>query len=381
MKARHVLATITILCLILIGLWISRPTLSRVESDDLRHSVAAMPSSSMSNGSAIFGGSTAPGALVPQASVPSGGSQSPNLASNRSAPQSVNGIGNPSLRPDQKAKAWFAQQNGKINFWGRVVDQDDQPLQDVRVVMKVRRWRAVPAGAEFPEFVTTTDLNGRFQFLDVSGDTMSIASLTKHGYRLSMEDQRRSMAYQYHNLSVTFVPDQSNPEVFHLYKEKGAEPMVYLEIRGPIPVDGTPSEFELNRGKIVASGGDLQIRMVRDPIEINRSLRKNYYGWRIRIAIRGGGIQERKDHFGFEAPGGGYSDSLEFGQAASDPNWTRRWEGEFYFRTSNGLYGRIKASVNTDYQPPPCGLFAYCYLNPSGSRNLEYDSMKRIMPR
>lgn len=157
----------------------------------------------------------------------------------------VHNLSDPMDRLNKKAHAWVAQQNGKINFWGRILDQDEHPLSDVRVVMKVRRWRLAPAGADFPEFVTTTDADGRFQFLDASGDTMSINSLTKPGYRLSMEDQRRSMAYQYHNLSVTFIPDPSKPEIFHLYREKGAEPMILHDLRGRIPVDGTPIEFDL----------------------------------------------------------------------------------------------------------------------------------------
>ena len=284
-------------------------------------------------------------------------------------------------RLSKKAHAWVAQQNGKINFWGRILDQDEHPLSDVRVVMKVRRWRLAPAGADFPEFVTTTDADGRFQFLDASGDTMNIDSLTKPGYRLSMEDQRRSIAYQYHNLSVTFSPDSSKPEIFHLYREKGAEPMIWHDLRGRIPVDGTPIGFDLRHGKQVTNGGDFQIFMVRDPATIVRANRKNYYGWRIRFAVPGGGIQERRDHFGFEAPGDGYLDSMEFGQALDDPQWTAKFKAEFYFRTRDGLYGRIQCDINTDSQPPPCGFSAYCYLNPSGSRNLEYDSMKRIIPR
>ena len=287
----------------------------------------------------------------------------------------------PAAPQHKKAKAWLNQQNGKINFWGRVVDQEEHPVSGVRVMMKVRSWRLVPAGADFPEFVTTTDADGRFQFLNATGDTMSIASVIKPGYRLSLEDQRRSMAYQYHNLSVTFVPDPAKPEVFHLYKEKGAEPMMHYTLYGKIPVDGTPSEFDLRLGKQIPMGGDLQIAMVRDPMTIKRVNRKNYYAWRLRFSMPGGGIQQRKDHFGFEAPQEGYLDSVEFEQAIDDLHWMSTFEAEFYFRTRDGRYGRIQCRIGTDYQPPPCGMLSYGYFNPSGSRNLEYDSKQRIWPR
>ena len=381
MKRRFAWAAFFAICLLLIGLWQGRYHSVPLDSITPRHSATTEPRLNASNGLVVSGGSLGSNGTGAQAPLANIVTQPTNLVGNNSVPKPAVATNDLASRQNQKAKAWVTQQNGKINFWGRVLDQDDHPLSEVTVVMKVRRFRLTPAGADFPEFVAKTDADGRFRFLDATGDTMSIASLTKPGYRLAMEDQRRSMAYQYHNLSVTFVPDPANPEVFHLYKEKGAEPMIHYKLWGKIPVDGTPSDFDLRLGKQIPSGGDLQIAMVRDPMSIKRIPRKNYYGWRLRFSMPGGGIQQRKDHFGFEAPQEGYLESIEFGQAVDDPQWSSDFEGEFYFRTRDGRFGRIQCNIGTDYQPPPCGMLAYGYINPSGSRNLEYDSRNRVMPR
>jgi|GEM_PF-824770 len=281
------------------------------------------------------------------------------------------------------AAAFLNQKNGRIDFWGLVVDQDDKPLQGVEIAMHVRQWKlGLGLDANFPKFTRQTDAQGQFSLLDTAGDGLTIDAVRAPGYRWSPEAQNGARSFAYYGSPLIFTPDARNPVVIRLWKTKGAAALIYHDrIRDArLPVDGTPIRVDLMAGKRVEHGGHLEIQLVRDPKDVWGN-KRNGFSWRTEISVPGGGLQWREDVFGYEAPHDGYVPTLVMGQEANDPAWKSRIQGQFYFRTVEGYYGRIEFQQNTDSQPPPCGFYMTCYLNPSGSRNLEYDSSLRIDPR
>lgn len=281
------------------------------------------------------------------------------------------------------AAAFLNQKNGRIDFWGLVVDQDDKPLQGVEIAMHVRQWKlGFGLDANFPKFTRQTDAHGQFSLLDTSGDGLTIDEVRAPGYRWSPEAQNGARSFAYYGSPLIFTPDARNPVVIRLWKAKGAAAIVYHDrIRDArLPVDGTHIRVDLMTGKKVEQGGHLELQLVRDPKDVWGN-KRNGFSWRTEISVPGGGLQWREDVFGYEAPADGYVPTLVMGQEANDPAWKSRIQGQFYFRTAEGYYGRIEFQQNTDSQPPPCGFYMTCYLNPSGSRNLEYDSGLRIDPR
>lgn len=283
----------------------------------------------------------------------------------------------------EKAAAWVSQKNGRIDFWGLVVDQDDIPMKGVELAMHVRQWGlGLGLGAKFPSFTKVTDTAGRFALLDTAGDGLTIDEVRAPGYRWSPEAQNGSKFFPYHGMSRTFTPDPNNPVVIRMWRLKGASALIHYDhVGGPfLPVDGSPIYIDLIAGKRVEQGGHLELRLVRDPQDAWGN-KRNGFSWRTEISVPGGGLQWREDFFGYEAPADGYVPKLVMGQEASDPAWKSRVQGQFYFRTAEGYYGRIEFQQNTDSQPPPCPFYVTCYLNPSGSRNLEYEYKLRIDPR
>lgn len=270
--------------------------------------------------------------------------------------------------------SWLNSKNGRIDFWGLVVDQDDKPLEGVEVLLESRMWAAgFSLGAKFPQFRRTSGADGKFELIGAAGDVLDVKAIGKAGYRRSLEEQQGLTGFTYHGSSTQFIPDPANPYVFKLWKIKGAERLVYRQASVRIEVDGTIQRIDLLTGRVSLAGGHLELRLVRDPLEIVRNQR-NGFSWRMEMSVPGGGLQWQQDRFGFEAPESGYQPSLVIGQASDDPEWRDVVEGEFYLRTAQGYHGRVQFRLNLHSQRPPCGLYLTSYLSPTGSRNLEYDS-------
>ena len=107
--------------------------------------------------------------------------------------------------------------NVPINFWGQIVDQNDQPIPNVHIIMIARHPEYVA-----PESVTLTNLtmemltdaSGRFAWTGGTGDLLSIESVAKDGYLLSPKAPRN------------FAPSSGsfeNPVIIKMWKmgEKG----------------------------------------------------------------------------------------------------------------------------------------------------------------
>jgi hypothetical protein len=277
-------------------------------------------------------------------------------------------------RQEQIINAWINQKNGRIDFWGIVVDQDNRPLPGVEITLEARVWTlGLKLGADFPKFSRTSGPDGRFELTGLKGDVLDVMSFSKPGYRQSMEGEQGRIGFSYHGSPKDFVPDPANPVVLRLWKEKGAERLLsHQQNSAPLIPDGSTMRIDLISGRQSANGAHLALRLWRDPLQIDRSIMRNNFSWRMEISAPGGGLQWRLDPFGFEAPESGYEPTLIIGQTTDDPDWISNIDTEVYIRTAQGYYCRVHIELNLSSQPPPCYLVLSSFLNPSGSRNLEY---------
>jgi len=162
---------------------------------------------------------------------------------------------------------WMWSENHKsLDFYGRIIDQDGRPVEGAKVIA------AVGTIVSFTEsggtkYVTVSDAEGRFSFIGIRGS--GCGYLLEHpGYVFS---QRQPFASR----PKDYVPDPNKPSVLSMWKLQGAEPMVKARIHGYIPCDGTPTVFDLITGKRVASGGNLTVRLSRNPVDIYPPARRH----------------------------------------------------------------------------------------------------------
>lgn len=281
----------------------------------------------------------------------------------------------PSL--EEKIRSAIAYANVPIAFYGKVVDQDDKPLSAVRVVLRTRKGvyagpGLLSTGSE--KFTRMTGEDGGFNLSGTKGDVLAVESIEKEGYELSTKTSR---SFGFHGAGDKFVPDPNNPVVYRMWRIRGGEPMTYFPSANfGIACDGTPTLFDLLKGVRANGQADLKVSFVRTPLNIERN--KDFrYDWVLTIEASDGGLIESEDEFMYVAPEKGYLPQIQYKMGKDEENWTAIIKKKFYIVSRGGrCVGRFNLHFDGGYEPPPTGFGIEAWMNPAGSRNLEYDPMK-----
>ncbi len=287
----------------------------------------------------------------------------------------------PESNPWAEHNAIAARFDTRVRFWGKVVDQNESPLEGVITVASVTTLRMIKTEHGYREYEilkSTTDSAGRFMFDGSEGMYLDIESMNKDGYVLPSAYQagtRWSGAkYRYQYLSIgnsrrVFKPVQASPEIFHLWKLRKPEALV---IGGDTSGLNGP-EIKLNS----AAEAYNDISMMITDVGTSQAPQ-----WEVTVAAidpNGGVVKaDPTDIFMFNAPESGYSDSIKFrygpdgsDQGIGDPGIPIR----FFVRSHGGRWHT--AGEYLFFSPERNGMTSSkmrYWLNPSGSRNLEHDA-------
>ncbi len=268
--------------------------------------------------------------------------------------------------------------NVPVALHGRVVDQANQPLDGVvvRLELRVGYMRTPTEGHTRWDIVElTTNPNGLFTLANRKAGHVNVVGLEKSGYEPSSKNPK-IFGFAASNLP-RHVPDPQKPVVFRMYKLLGAEPMIFVRQTGGIPCDGTSTNFDAFTGLRTSSNHNFKVTFTRVPLHPTKGQR---YDNTLKLEIIGGGILATDDEFTYLAPEEGYEPSVTIERKAGDPAWDRYITRCFYFKTKEGYYGRMKVELATFFEPPPTQFGYESWINPSGSRVLEYDPLKRAIP-
>lgn len=302
--------------------------------------------------------------------VPSGTASQPTVAKTNPAsvpPPAANPV-NPKVA---QMEAMVAAENARsLDFYGKVIDQHGDPVAGVKVKAGVGLIVSFDSSGG-KDYYTETDTAGRFSFVGIHGAGVGFI-LTKEGYTFNQRQPASSRPNDY-------VPDPNNPVIFHMWKLKGAEPMVSYSVSTAIPCNGTPTSYDLLTGKKVSSGGDFVITLTRNPVNIDRG---QPFDWSVTLSFPGGGLMEVNALYPNEAPADGYQPSVTINMPKDMKNWDAALNRAFYFKIDGGKnYGRMTVNIQADFQPPPTYFGAGVHINPTpGDRNLEFDPTQAIKP-
>ena len=269
----------------------------------------------------------------------------------------------------------------RVRFWGKVVDQNGDPVKDAEIAASVTTLRLVKVNGRYQEYSMLTarsTADGSFKLEGAEGFSLTIEQIHKVSYVLPSAYQAGTRwpgaKYDYRYLSMDgqgkiFTPNMSKPEVFHLWKLGKPESLVIggdtSGLNGPRLYLNAPPEVYRDISMMVKDVGTIKAPQ-----------------WEVTVTAidpDGGVIKaDPIDIFMFSAPESGYSDSIKFrygpdgsDQGLGDPGAPVR----FFVRSHGGRWHT--AAEYFFFSPERNGVTSSkmrYWLNPSGSHNLEHDA-------
>lgn len=271
-----------------------------------------------------------------------------------------------------------AAQNHPIAFCGRVVDQHGEPVPRGIITGHVTAIDFVYAPTILANNMSTrpvtaiTDANGNFTISGGFGISLELSDLRAHGYAFFEDGD-----YRYYHIDgrEDFRPDANHPVVLRAWKLHGYEPLIERRQRLPF---GAWFTLDLEKGtnhRGADANGDLQIKLV---------LEKPSGGterWKLIAQAVDGGVAPAPARWPFEAPLGGYENSLVV-EATYDEKGNEKGgdalQTQYYLKSRGGrMYSRLCISVvNARDQFVQVTSLA----NPKGSRVLEPEVVPPLPP-
>jgi hypothetical protein len=259
-----------------------------------------------------------------------------------------------------------------ISFYGKVIDQDNRPVEGAKVALQ---WTDMSANGT-SERTIFTDSTGRFELTGVSGKNLGINHIYKEGYYAVNKGLQTGFEYAAFFEPSFHQPDVNKPVVFRLRKA-GEIPnkLIVRESLIGLPANGVAQTIDLRTGGKGAIG-NVAISLTR-----GEQKEGNRYDWSIQIeGVQGSGLIESEDEFMFEAPEQGYLPKYSYKIDADSTNWSSEARKNYFVRSGNGdSYARLEIKFMPKYQKNAAARIRF-FVNPTGSRNLEY-TPNTVLPR
>jgi len=258
--------------------------------------------------------------------------------------------------------------NNPFDFYGKVLDENGQPVAGAKVVALVQGELGSAHGST--EHDLLSDQDGLFKLEGVHSFGI-IVTVTKDGY-YTLPDKHGPWFWIIRDGTM---PTKDHPAIYPLQKKGPTEPLAVLETGSiHVPTDGTLFEFNLERRRVVkGQPGTFNVQLWVDAHDPKSD---QPYHWKFRITVPGGGIQPRMNEYDFSAPPSGYKEFIETEVTPGISGWNDSRDQDCFVKLGDGKYARIRLTVRAlgDF------FITSGYLNPSGSPNLEFDPAKRIKP-
>jgi hypothetical protein len=276
----------------------------------------------------------------------------------------------------ERMKGTLQRADVAIQFYGRVLDQLSNPVEEADVVLLVTQFSPDEKTffSRIREVQVRTDSQGRFAVSEKTGRSLSLKKIQKEGYEFSLS-QNPHGEYRYSGLSqqYLFVPDKQKPVVFHMRK---MGPTTFLFQDDDLTFQFLPRQsgrtigYDFIQRLKIAEGGRPTIPPV--PLVCDLAVKATFNAgdatWTVTLAPGSpeGGIIVSEQLL-YEAPATGYQPEYTFTPENLKPIKARY----VYLRSRNpAIYTRIEMDRNNANQKF-FHLNGSSVTNPYGERNLE----------
>ena len=253
----------------------------------------------------------------------------------------------------------------EINFFGKVVDQDNKPVAGAKVHLE---WNTMPdpikapAGTAYAE--TSSAENGLFSLTGKRGKILGV-NVHKDGY-YPIENGNGTLNFEYANPSSPYYyePDPNNPVVFHLRKKGEGAKLFSKRLVVPFKTSSSQASVNLIQGLIKPDG---VLTITSDTAQHLRG--GQAFPWTISLSMSEGGLVETAEQFAFQAPENGYASTAVMDMTNTD---RKVWRGDmtrsfYFYLPSTNIYGRITVIASSSLPL----VLDYSYNPKLGSRMLE----------
>lgn len=272
---------------------------------------------------------------------------------------------------EEFAQTYNKYHNIPIDFYGKIIDQDSNPVVGVKIDVTIRQQYVISAilrtstDKEIPLNVVSGQ-NGCFVIHGKNGDSVHIDSIQKDGYRLSPKVEK---TYAYVSSIEPFHPDSQNPVIIKMWKlGESANLISHRTLFGFRP--GRIYTLDILTDKKIENGsanGDLRIQFERQSVLTPREA----YPWSLEISAVDGGLVETTDEFEYVAPESGYQPQISFQTNSISPKAVPDITKDYYFTSRNGrVYGVVSLQIFSDYNGQSA-ILVNSRINSNGSRDLQ----------
>lgn len=249
----------------------------------------------------------------------------------------------------------------EINVKGRVVDQDNRPVEGVTVNARLQYIGAktlITLKPAYENMTLITDHNGEFKIESEKATGYYIDGFIKQNYEINTV------------FDVVYSPERVFVfNAYHLPEEKPVK-LIKKEKHYIINPDGREHSINLESGKVVQGieYPDLIVQFKRK----EDAERHEKIDWLVRLISPDGGLIETNDTFMYEAPEAGYQKEWVLKYDKNSDGWKAEDNRKLFIKARNG---RLYAALNIDFVP----VYGYkktallrikSVVNTNSSRNL-----------
>jgi hypothetical protein len=253
-----------------------------------------------------------------------------------------------------------------IEYFGRLLDQNDNPVPDARILFSVTR--GLPPSESFVRGTVTSDPSGRFKISGYTGGRLGLQP-EKNGYLIASTNlypifSRMRPTLQYH-------PNPNDPTIIRMWKSEGHVNLLPIDQEYEIRADGTPVIVDL-LGQRLSDSGDLRVSVYRGG---NFGPNHLQFNWSYSLEALQGRVKEisfPELQITFAAPTNGYSQSIsEKFQANSAGAWTIISKAIVMSSRNGNVYAKFLCEVGIHEDGTASIRLTRGVANTNGSRNLE----------
>lgn len=273
-----------------------------------------------------------------------------------------------------EVKKMFLSANGPIEFYGRVVDQNSDPVAEAQVIISISAYSApittYGIKVDVKDVILKTDKRGNFELHNERGTSLHLLKIEKKGFVFLYDDKQVDYYYS-PAAEKKHHPDKANPVIFKMRKK---EPPTFV-IPGGFGLSFVQGEVEKEIDLVTRRATELgklgtskflKNEHVDIRIKAKMSEDKANYNITFNTPDDNSGIVERAELL-YVVPEEGYKPS----KTVTVPV-TSQVKKYIYIKSRKGsVYARLDIEIKANKEN--ISLSIKSWTNSNGERNVDFD--------